>query len=81
MDHSIGSRGELYPDIEPYGSGMLKLDRVHEMYWETSGNESGIPVLFLHGGPGAGSAPAHRRFFVFVFYQNSVRNHLREQGI
>ena len=63
MDHSIGSRGELYPDIEPYGSGMLKLDRVHEMYWETSGNESGIPVLFLHGGPGAGSAPAHRRFF------------------
>jgi proline iminopeptidase len=63
MDHSIGSRGELYPDIEPYGSGMLKLNRVHEMYWETSGNESGIPVLFLHGGPGAGSAPAHRRFF------------------
>ena len=57
------SRAELYPEIEPYGSGMLRLDGVHRMYWEQSGNPHGIPVLFLHGGPGAGAAPAHRRFF------------------
>jgi proline iminopeptidase len=42
---------------------MLKLDRLHTMYWEQSGNPSGVPVIFLHGGPGAGSAPNHRRFF------------------
>ena len=57
------SRAELYPELEPYGSGMLRLDGVHRMYWEQSGNPHGIPVLFLHGGPGAGAAPAHRRFF------------------
>ena len=56
-------RTELYPDIEPYASGMLRLDGTHRMYWEQSGNPHGIPVLFLHGGPGAGAAPAHRRFF------------------
>ena len=50
------SRAELYPEIEPYGSGMLRLDSVHRMYWEQSGNPHGIPVLFLHGGPGAGAA-------------------------
>ena len=53
----------LYPEIEPYASGMLPLDAVHEMYWETSGNPNGIPVVFLHGGPGAGASPKHRRFF------------------
>jgi len=56
-------RAELYPDIDPHATGMLKLDGVHRMYWEQSGNPHGIPVLFLHGGPGAGAAPAHRRFF------------------
>jgi len=56
-------RTELYPEIEPYATGMLKLDAVHSMYWEQSGNPDGEPVLFLHGGPGAGAAPAHRRFF------------------
>jgi proline iminopeptidase len=53
----------LYPEIEPYASGMLPLDALHSMYWETSGNPAGIPVVFLHGGPGAGSSPKHRRFF------------------
>jgi len=53
----------LYPEIEPTTSGMLPLDGLHAMYWEVSGNPSGIPVVFLHGGPGAGSAPNHRRFF------------------
>ncbi|MBP6355563.1 MAG: alpha/beta fold hydrolase, partial [Nitrosomonas sp.] len=54
---------ELYPEIEPYRQGLLTLDSLHTMYWEESGNPSGIPVVFLHGGPGAGSTAAHRRFF------------------
>ena len=63
MDISPGIRTELYPAIEPYSAGMLPLDRLHTMYWEQSGNPAGVPALFLHGGPGAGSAPNHRRFF------------------
>lgn len=62
-DISATVRAELYPEIEPYSTGMLDLDGVHRMYWEQSGNPQGAPVLFLHGGPGAGAAPAHRRFF------------------
>ena len=57
------SRSDLYPPIEPYAAGMLDLDGRHAMYWEQSGNPKGAPVVFLHGGPGAGSTPAHRRFF------------------
>jgi proline iminopeptidase len=53
----------LYPEIQPYQQGMLTLDNIHTMYWEESGNPSGTPVVFLHGGPGAGASPAHRRFF------------------
>ncbi len=62
-DISHAPRAELYPEIEPYSAGMLRLDAVHAMYWEQSGNPQGTPVLFLHGGPGAGASPAHRRFF------------------
>lgn len=64
-----GVRAELYPDIEPFGTGMLELDARHRMYWEQCGNPQGQPVVFLHGGPGAGSAPAHRRFFDPVHYR------------
>src|SRR2546427_11017238 len=53
----------LFPEIEPRASGMLRLDATHSMYWEESGDPAGIPVVFLHGGPGAGSTPKHRRFF------------------
>ena len=63
MDISPGLRTELYPTLEPYSAGMLALDALHTMYWEQSGNPAGVPVVFLHGGPGAGSAPNHRRFF------------------
>ena len=58
-----GDRTALYPEIEPYASGMLRLDALHTMYWEVSGNPDGIPVVFLHGGPGSGATPKHRRFF------------------
>lgn len=53
----------LFPEIEPRASGMLRLDALHSMYWEECGRAGGIPVVFLHGGPGAGSTPRHRRFF------------------
>src|SRR6266702_4323780 len=53
----------LSPEIEPRASGMLLLDATHSMYREESGDPAGIPVVFLHGGPGAGSTPKHRRFF------------------
>jgi proline iminopeptidase len=62
-------RSELYPEVEPYSSGTLKLDGVHTMYWEQAGNPEGVPVLFLHGGPGAGASPAHRRFFDPAHYR------------
>jgi len=62
-DHAPTLRTELYPEIEPYEAGMLALDDLHHMYWEVSGNPNGKPVVFLHGGPGAGASPAHRRFF------------------
>ncbi len=68
-DLSAGIRAELYPEIEPYSAGMLDLDGLHRMYWEQSGNPRGEPVLFLHGGPGAGAAPAHRRFFDPAHYR------------
>jgi proline iminopeptidase len=68
-DHSPAVRGDLYPEIEPYNTGMLRLDPLHEMYYEEAGNPRGAPVVFLHGGPGAGSAPAHRRFFDPAHYR------------
>src|SRR6202035_5958459 len=63
------TRGELFPPIEPYRSGLLAVDLVHNIYWEESGNPSGVPVLFLHGGPGSGATPIHRRFFDPHFYR------------
>lgn len=56
-------RSDLYPDIAPFDSGYLPLDHGHTMYWEQVGNAGGQPVLFLHGGPGAGAGAVHRRFF------------------
>ncbi|MBY0240850.1 MAG: prolyl aminopeptidase [Burkholderiaceae bacterium] len=53
----------LFPPIAPLRHGMLAVDDVHTIYWEEVGNPNGVPVLFLHGGPGAGLSPAHRRFF------------------
>jgi proline iminopeptidase len=53
----------LYPPIEAYRTGRLQVSPVHELYFEESGNPSGKPVVFLHGGPGGGSDPKQRRFF------------------
>ena len=59
----MAGRRDLYPPLEPYRTGTLALDGRHAMYWEQSGNPRGEPVLFLHGGPGAGATAVHRRFF------------------
>jgi len=58
----LGSNG-LYPAIEPYATHRLKVGVLHELYIEESGNPQGIPVVFLHGGPGAGSKPGQRCTF------------------
>lgn len=53
----------LYPEIEPYAVHELEVDPPHRLYLEECGNPDGIPVVFLHGGPGAGCEPWHRRLF------------------
>jgi len=59
----------LFPAIEPNRSGMLAVDDLHTLYWEECGNPDGVPVLFLHGGPGGGLSPKHRRFFDPAHYR------------
>ncbi|MEM7168687.1 MAG: prolyl aminopeptidase [Pseudomonadota bacterium] len=63
------SERDLYPPIEPYDSGVLTVEPPHRLYWEVSGNPDGAPVIFLHGGPGAGASPDHRRFFDPAHYR------------
>ncbi|MGZ3140500.1 prolyl aminopeptidase [Lentzea chajnantorensis] len=53
----------MYPEIEPHASGLLDTGDGNQVYWEECGNPSGKPVVFLHGGPGGGCSPAHRRLF------------------
>ena len=53
----------LYPEIHPYDQQFLQVDELHRLYIEQSGNPDGIPILFLHGGPGANSESYHRRYF------------------
>jgi proline iminopeptidase len=53
----------LYPEIEPYRTERLPVSDRHTLYLEECGNPDGIPVVFLHGGPGAGLSKYHRRFF------------------
>nr|MCR4378014.1 prolyl aminopeptidase [Rhodospirillales bacterium] len=54
---------DLYPPLKPYGEGYLDVSDGHRLYYELSGNPQGIPVVYLHGGPGAGCMPAQRRYF------------------
>ena len=60
-DHA--TRRTLYPEIEPYDRGTLRVSPIHTIYYEQSGNPNGKPVVFVHGGPGGGSDPKQRRFF------------------
>jgi proline iminopeptidase len=59
----------LYPPIEPRATGYLDLDAPHRMYYEECGKPDGVPVVFLHGGPGAGAGAVHRQFFDPDFYR------------
>ena len=63
MDMQITTRRTLYEAFEPYETGQLDVGDGHSLYWELSGNPDGKPVVFLHGGPGGGSSPEHRRQF------------------
>lgn len=58
-----------YPEIEPYSTGRLKVSERHEIYFEEVGNPKGSPVLFVHGGPGGGVEPSHRRYFDPAHYR------------
>ncbi len=62
-DIEPGQRRTLYPEIEPYETGMLDVGDGHRLYWELCGNPNGKPAVFLHGGPGSGSSANHRRQF------------------
>jgi proline iminopeptidase len=62
-------RTELFPEIEPFDVAKLPLDGRHTMSFEQSGDPAGVPVVFLHGGPGAGCSPQHRRFFDAAAYR------------
>jgi proline iminopeptidase len=59
----------LYPEIEPFNSGLLPVSALHTLYYEQSGNPAGKPVVFLHGGPGGGTNAKCRRFFDPAIYR------------
>lgn len=54
---------QMYPEIEPYSTGFLKVSELHTLYFEEAGNPKGKPVVFLHGGPGGGIISNYRRYF------------------
>lgn len=60
---------DLFPEITPYSTGYLDVDSQHQIYWEQNGNPDGVPILFLHGGPGMGATATHRRFFDPDYYR------------
>lgn len=59
----------IFPEVKPYETGMLAVDAPHKLYWEQSGNPDGVPIVFVHGGPGGGASPAMRRFFDPAYYR------------
>ena len=54
---------KLYPELEPFSKDVLELENGHSIYFEQSGSKTGLPVIFLHGGPGSGCNENHRRYF------------------
>ncbi|SDD29442.1 prolyl aminopeptidase Serine peptidase. MEROPS family S33 [Sphingomonas sp. YR710] len=63
-----GALRTLYPPIEPYASAMLDVGDGHSIYYERAGTAGAKPAIFLHGGPGGGIAPEHRRLFDPALY-------------
>lgn len=58
----------LYPEIEPFETGFLGTGEGHRVYWERVGTKGAKPAVFLHGGPGGGFSPKHRRLFDPALY-------------
>jgi proline iminopeptidase len=63
MNAPVTPRRDLYPSLEPFQVGELKVSNLHTLYFEQCGAPDGLPALALHGGPGGGSSPEMRRFF------------------
>ena len=63
MTDPTASLRTAYPEIEPYAHGMLDVGDGHQVYWERAGTPGATPAVFLHGGPGGGCSPFHRRLF------------------
>lgn len=62
-------RSKLFKNITPFNKGMIKVSNIHTIYYEESGNRKGIPILFVHGGPGSSSSEQSRRYFDPRFYR------------
>ncbi|XP_060062474.1 probable proline iminopeptidase [Ylistrum balloti] len=62
-DNTMSTQRGLFPEIEPFDSGKLKVSEIHDIYYEQSGNNDGNPVIFIHGGPGGGTSSRDRRYF------------------
>ncbi len=54
---------ELFPETKPFRTGKLRVSKLHTIHFEECGNPRGKPLVFLHGGPGGGIDPVHRRYF------------------
>ena len=65
----MDQRKRLFPEIEPFRTGMLQVSDLHTLFYEEVGNPEGKPAVFLHGGPGLGINPAYRQFFDPEFYR------------
>lgn len=60
---------QLFPEIQPYSIERFRVSELHELYLEQCGNQQGAPVIFLHGGPGAGISEKSRRYFDPTHYR------------
>ncbi len=69
----------LYPTIEPFNVGQIRVSEIHNIVYEEVGNPKGQPALFLHGGPGVGISPSYRRFFDPAHYR-TILVHQRGAG-
>jgi proline iminopeptidase len=59
---------KLFAEIQPVAHGWLAVGNGHQLHWQASGNPEGMPVVWLHGGPGSSASPLHRRFFDPVLF-------------
>jgi proline iminopeptidase len=62
-------RTEIYPPIQPYNTGFIQVSNLHKIYFEEAGNPNGVPIVFLHGGPGGGLHPEYRQLFDPSYYR------------